>query len=357
MSSFPSRRLLLASVPLLVLLAGCGNEAPPEPLPPRPVKMLEIGGVGARTLEFPGEIRPARQADMAFEVPGKIIAFPAREAQRVARGELLARLDPRDYEADLDKARANLAKAKTDLERYRTLYREGVTAKAELEVRERRFEAAQASHAQAEKAVEEAVLRAPFDGVVAQKLVEDFSNVQAKEVVLVLQDDTSLEIRVSVPEQDFARMQPGLSLEERTKRAQPRVHVSSIPDRSFPARLTEFSTAADPTTRTYRATFAFDDPPDVNVLPGMTARVVVRLPRESGSLTLPASAVLSDEGGEAHVWVVDPGSMTVAKAPVETGTLAGDSIEILSGLEPGQTVAISGVHQLREGLVVRRFER
>jgi RND family efflux transporter MFP subunit len=323
--------------------------------------MVQVGGGGAGTLEFPGEIRPARQADMGFEVAGKIVAFPAQEGQRVDEGTVLARLDPRDYDSELAKQRAQLDKTRTDLERYRTLYDEGVSPRAEFERAQRNYEAAQANYQQAAKAVEDTELRAPFDGVVARKLVEDFVNVQAKETVLILQDDSSLEIRVSVPERDFARMETGLSLEERSRRARPRVVVSALGDRVFPARVTELSTTADPQTRTYQARFAFENPPDVNVLPGMTARVVVDVGGAAASgrpaTTLPVQAVTADPEGEPFVWVVDPETLQVSRAPVGLGAMAGDRVEIVRGLEPGQTVATSGVAELREGMTVRRFER
>lgn len=348
---------------LLVALFACGEAPAPEPTGPRPVKMMQVGGGAAGTLEFPGEVRPARQADMAFEVPGRIVEFPAREAQRVTKGTLLARLDPRDFESDLAKWRAQLEKVRTDLKRQEILYEKDVAPLTDLEGARRNFEAAQAEYDRARKAVEDAELRAPFDGVVARKLVEDFVNVQAKEPVLILQDDSGLEISVSVPERDLARMRPGLSLEERNRRGNPRVVVSALGDRSFPARITEFATSADPQTRTYQARFAFERTPDVNVLPGMTARVVLDVPSDEGAagasraIRVPVQAVLAGPAGEVFVWVVDPESQQVSRAPVVTGSPSGDEIAIERGLDPGQTIAVSGVHDLREGMTVRRFER
>lgn len=345
---------------MLALVAACGEPPPAPPPGPRPVKMLEVAGTGRGTLEFPGEIRPIRQADMAFEVPGKIVEFPAKESERVEKGQLLARLDPRDYEAELAKWRAQLNKTKTDLERYKTLYEQNVSPRAEYERAQRNYEAAQADYRQAQKAVEDTELRAPWDGIVARKLVEDFVNVQAKQTVLILQDDSSLEIQVSVPERDFARTTPGLPLEERNRRAHPRVVISALGGRSFPARITEFSTAADPATRTYQARFAFDPPSDVNVLPGMTARVVMDVASGTeapAALRVPVQAVVANPEGEPFVWRVDPATMQVSRAPVVLGPMAGDEVTIEQGLEAGQTIAISGVDELREGTTVRRFGR
>jgi RND family efflux transporter MFP subunit len=155
-------------------------------------------------------------------------------------------------------------------------------------------------------------------------------------------------------------MTPGLTIEERNRRSNPVVSVSSIPGRSFPARIKEFSTAADPVTRTFKATFAFARPGDVTVRPGMTAKVTLT-PSEARApllaVSIPARAVLTDETGEAFVWVVDPETMTVTRTPVVAGGLAGEDIAIRSGLAGGAQIAISGVHYLRDGMEVRRFEK
>jgi RND family efflux transporter MFP subunit len=344
---------------LALALASCGEPPAPEASPVRPVKLLTLGQGEAGTLEYPGQVRAAQRADMAFEVAGRIVEFPVKEGTRVKAGQVLARLDPRDYEAELAKARTNAAKGKADYDRYRSLYEKGVSPKAELERYQTFYDNTQATLRIAAKAVEDTVLRAPFDGVMAQKLVEDFANVQAKQPVLVLEDDSSLRIDVAVPERDFARMRPAASLEERSARVRPRVIVSGVPGREFPARISEFTTTADPVTRTYKATFAFERPRDVNVLPGMTARVRIDTGgAEAGApLLVPVQAVAEDSGGAPYVWTVDPASMKVSKTTVEIGALTGSWIEIRKGLSPGQTLATSGVHQLREGMTVRPFER
>ncbi len=135
--------------------------------------------------------------------------------------------------------------------------------------------------------------------------------------------------------------------------------ITSLPDRSFAARIKEFSTTADPVTRTFKVTLAFENPPDANILPGMTAKVVIT-PRPSGARPgqqmIPSSAVLADEGGAAFVWIVDPSTMRAQRAPVEVGDLSGSEVEIRSGLSDGDLIAISGVHSLREGMQVSRFD-
>jgi RND family efflux transporter MFP subunit len=203
--------------------------------------------------------------------------------------------------------------------------------------------------------MDDTVLRAPFAGVMARKLVEDFQTVREKEVVLILQDTSMLEIKVAIPERDVAASADTRRTEDMTARVQPEVVVSSLPDTVFPARVTEFATTADPETRTFEATLRFD-PQGARVFPGMTAKVIATPSRLSGLTWIPAHAAIANDDGQPFVWLVAPGTMTVRRAQVTLGELAGSNVQILSGLANGDQIAISGVHQLREGMEVRRFE-
>jgi len=339
----------------VLALAACG-EGPPsaEPLV-RPVKILRIDAAGqGRILEYPGEIRAAQNADIGFEVPGKLVEFPVTEGQRVQRGQVLAKLDPRDYQSELNAAVAHAGAMKAEYDRSRILFENQVASKQELERAQRNFEVAAAQEEKARKALEDTVLHALFDGTVARKRVDDYANVQAKQTVVTLQTGSALEIVVNMPEQDFARARIDVPIEEINRDLEVRVVLSSLPDRGFPARLKEFATVADPTTRTFAVTFSFDAPPDVNVSPGMTAKLIGRGPAAgNATIRIPVQAATESESGRPFVWLVDPASMTVRRAPVTLGPLTGGDVEVLSGLSTGDQVVTSGVHHLSDGMQVR----
>ncbi len=277
-----------------VMLSGGCEPQPPEPVSMvRPVKMLTIEGPGTvQQREYPATVKAVQQADMGFEVPGRITEFLVNEGQIVEAGEVLARLDDRDYQAELEKAKANQRKALADLDRSLSIYRQdkGAIPRTTIESDRRAKEVTDAALLQAEKAVEDTVLRAPFDGYMARKLVEDFANVQAKEPVLILQDVSQLEVEVSVPERDIAGGMPKQTPAEITERVKPEVSITSIPDRSFPARVKEFATTADPTTRTFQIRLVFERPDDISILPGMTARVRANAVKQGG-VRIPLTAV------------------------------------------------------------------
>ena len=355
----PSSRGTVPTVLLAAaLLAGCEEPPPERPEAVRPVKIFTVGDLErALVRDYPGTIRAAQTAEMAFEVPGRITEFLVKEGDAVEKGAILARIDPRDYVAELEKEQANLRLAQADLTRSLNIYKEdpGAISSERIDLDKRAVGVAQAGLAQAQKAVEDTELVAPFAGLMARKLVEDFQNVKAKEPVLILQDLAHLEIQVSVPERDMTRTERALSPEQITAEVNPRVVVSSLPDLEFPARIKEVATAADPTTRTFQFMLIFDRPEGVNVLPGMTARVLVD-PVSGYALLVPSHATRADANGKAYVWLLDPGTMKVSRRPVELGLLTGANVEIRAGLEPGDQIAISGVRQLRDGMQVNRYQ-
>jgi RND family efflux transporter MFP subunit len=240
------------------------------------------------------------------------------------------------------------------------MYDKDVKPYSEYEMRLRNWEVRKAETREAQKALDDTILKAPFEGVMARKLVEEFENVLAKQAVLVMQNDALLEIKVSVPERDLAEGSSDTrDDDDLTAILKPRVVVSSLPGREFPARLKELATVADPTTRTFEATFRFSKPQDANIMGGMTAKVIVSIPetRAVAGVIIPSVAVVAGEEGGGSVWVIDPSALVASRREVTLGDLTGSRIEVTSGLAPGDVIAVSGVHQLRDGMTVRRLER
>jgi len=345
-----------------ILLAGCSKA--PEPVteaPARPVKMQTItSGAASLSLEYPGEIKAARSVGLGFEVSGKIIELPIEDGLNVDEGTLLGRLDPTDYAAARDSAQANLRAARSAYVRAKNIFDQGAGSQAEVDRTLRDLKVAEQELRQAQKSLDDTELKAPYTGVVGERIADNYQNVQPQEPVLIFQDTSSLEMDVSVPERDFIRMKRGQTLEERTETMRPEVVISAIPERRFPARIKSFTATADPVTRTYKATFRFDQPGDVNILPGMTARVIIKPDAKTiekytptGAVMLPVNAVASDEQGNPYVWRVNPDTMRVARAAVTLGEISQSGIVVTDGLEAGDRIAVSGVPYLYEGAQVR----
>ena len=358
-SLVPNRFLIVALS--VFLLQACG-EAPETEVREvvRPIKMMTLGGgSGSATLEYPGKISATRSVELGFEVPGKIIELPITDGQEVKEGDVLAQLDPADYEAARDAAESNRRALSAAYSRAKKIFDQGAGSQAEVDKTLRDIQVAKEDLKKAQKALDDTTLKAPFSGEIATKIADNFQNVQAKEPVLLLQDISGLEMDINIPEKDFALATPGLTHEERTALAKPEIVLSSFPDRLFPARFLSISTTADPVTRTYEVTLGFDNPAELTVLPGMTAKAIMHLREEKlaevgvSGFMVPVSAVAADAQGNAYAWRIDPDSMTVSRVAVELGSMSGDEVRVLNGLNGGDRIAISGVHHLREGMQVR----
>ncbi|MEM7136100.1 MAG: efflux RND transporter periplasmic adaptor subunit [Myxococcota bacterium] len=344
-----------------MFLASCKSEevVPVEP-PPRPIKIHRLGGAGGGAQpDFPGRIKSGKVVELAFEVPGRIVDWPVEEGQKVSKGQVLSRLDPRDYQADVEAARARLRLAEAEYRRESKLFASGSGTQRDLDVAIQSRDVDRAELRIAQKALDDTRLRALFDGVIARKLVTDFRNVAAKEAVLLLQDESVMEVVVDVPERDLASTnRENIEFDRWNVEAKPVVELSSMPGKQFPVRLTELATAADPSTRTFRATFVMDKPSNVGVMSGMTAKLILTglSTVQDQDFVVPAKAVIADEQQKPYVWVVEGDPMTVSKHPVVVGMVTGDSIVIAEGLEGDEAIATSGVHLLTEGLEVTEME-
>lgn len=190
-----------------------------------------------------------------------------------------------------------------------------------------------------------ATLRAPFDGIVARRDVDNFANIQAKQTIIVLQKLDQLELSFDIPGPDIAR-------QDRKDLPTIIVHLDAIPGSEIVGEVEEFNTVANTATQTFTGKVKFDQPVGVIVLPGMTGQVTVLSKNLSGEqIDIPATAVASDPSGDTYVWVVANGVVT--KRSVKTGEVGGNQISIVEGLEAGETVVTAGVSFLQDGMKIR----
>lgn len=342
-------RTVAAALVALSLLAGCEQPPPPETAEfSRPAEILEVGGGGnAASLRFPGRVRAVQRAELAFNVPGQIIELPVKEGQKLAAGDLIARLDPANFEVRLASARAEFEKAQVDYERVRKIWEQSqAVAEAEVDQKRTAMEVARASYDTARKEFEDTRLTAPFAGTVTRRHVENFSNVQAKQVVASLQDPQELEIVIDVPER---------VVRNEARRATGYATFQGMPDRRIPVTLKAFSAEADPQTQTYEAVLALDKPDGMTILPGMSAEVFALGSGGAAdeAIAVPLKAVFAGPDGKPRVWVVDPDTARVSQRAIETGAVQGGDILVTAGLAAGERIVTAGVSQLREGMLVR----
>lgn len=323
---------------------------------PIPTAVMEVVSDG-QTRVFPGKVRANRRAELAFAVSGRLVKLNAQEGTRVKKGQVLARLDQRDFLHARDAARARFQQAKRNLDKFSRLHEQQVVAKTQFEDIRTAYDIALADLNIREKALADTTLRSPFDGVVVDRRIENFGHVKKEEAVLSLQDISGIEVIIQVPERLIARDgTDGLR--------HLRVFFDADPDKEqwYDAQVREYSVESDKVTRTYDVVVALTSPVDLKVFPGMTASVRCVVGNGAGRDTgreatsimrVPVEAVWRGADGGSYVWAISPDGGHPERERVKVVSLRGDCAEIKSDLKPGTHVAVAGVHSLRESVFVR----
>ncbi len=335
----------------VLLLSACGEDQPKEVKEiVRPVKTTVLGATSLESVKtFPGKVEASQVADLAFQVHGRLIEFPVREGQLIEKKQLIARLDPKDYQVVVDEMQAKRNLAKVELERAEILLSQKVTSQSRVDQRQASVDITDANLSAAENDLEYTYLRAPFVGLVARKYVENFQNVKAKEIIIRLQDISNIDISIDVPEIVVVRLEKG-----KTKTLL--VEFEAAPGKKFEAQYKEHSSEADPATQTYNVTLTMLAPKDFTILPGMTVTVFAHVKRATDDAKeihlIPSGAVFVGEKGKKFVWVVNPETSRVEKRAVQTSVLSGKTIQVDEGLNEGDQIITAGVHFIRENIKV-----
>jgi multidrug efflux system membrane fusion protein len=350
-------RVLAATALLPVfLLAACGGK-PAEPSP-RPAMVTRASSAAGALEAYAGEVRAREEPPLAFRIPGKLARRLVDAGTRVHAGQALAELDPEDARLQSEGARAallsaesDLALAKAEMTRYQNLADKQLVSRslydarvAQLRAAEARVRQARAQNSTSGNQVAYSVLRAPRDGVISQRLAEAGQVVAAGQPVFTLAVDGEREVAISVPEQGLERFAVGRELA---------VELWARPGERYPGTVRELAPAADPTTRTFAARVAFAAPDGVEL--GQSARVYARVDGDSRP-RLPLSA-LTQQGGQAAVWVVDPKTHAVHVRRIAIGAYGEDGVPVLSGLRADEWVVAAGAHLLLEGQKITPIDR
>ncbi|MFC3615138.1 efflux RND transporter periplasmic adaptor subunit [Lutimaribacter marinistellae] len=197
--------------------------------------------------------------------------------------------------------------------------------------------------------LEDATLRAPFDGVIARRDIENFTNINPGQSVALIQNLSTVHVEFDIPGADIVAL-----LAQGAENVTSKVEFDALPDQRFDAELVEFSTQADAATQTYRGRVSVALPDGAIILPGMVARVVSTTPKtDVSAVSVPITALGADAGSAPFVWIVNPEVNTVSERRVTLGEATGDSVFVVDGLQDGDTVVTAGVSQLIDGMTIR----
>lgn len=343
----------------LIFLTSCGKkdgELVREPSV-RPVKLITLSEAShLQMTRYPAVLDAAQSSDLSFQVGGTIAELAVSDSQKVQEGDVIARLDQRDFQSQVTSTRVQFENAHEEYQRAVRLSQADAIARSVLDQRKSQRDVARTQLDTAEKALEDTVIRAPFTGVIADTPVSARDTVSAGQIIVTLIGTENLsgagtgEATINVPASVIARSQEA---ESRTAF----VILDAAPDNRIEATFKKASLLADSVSQTYSVTFTFDPPRDLIVLPGMQATLELSESRrttdsESLRVSVPLSAILSD-GTARYVWIIDQDSMTVSKREVTVADGIGESALVTEGLTPGETIATAGASFLADGMQVR----
>jgi multidrug efflux system membrane fusion protein len=348
-------KCLLLLMAFCLLLGGCKDaEEVQLPDPIKPVKLFKVQAEQEKfQMSLPGKVRAARRSELSFKVSGPLEKLPVEEGQLVKQGDLVAQIQPRDFQTAINEAKARKLEADQQYNRYKELYAKRQVSKADFDRYRAMRDVARAQLEDAQNALKDTTLVAPFDGVIAKRYVENFQKVKEKEPIVYLQLIDQVEILINVPELLMAQMRNRENIEIFAG-------FDAVPGNRYPLEIKEFSTDADPATQTYQVVLVMDQPEEANILPGMTAKVTAMSKEgtsDDSNLLVPAIAVLNDADGKNYLWVFNRDSKTVTKTTIELGSLEGsENALVIGGLQGDEEIVISGVTKLRDGMEVRPWE-
>ncbi|QND65966.1 efflux RND transporter periplasmic adaptor subunit [Mesorhizobium loti] len=357
LSSSILRKLPVAGLMVAALgLAGCSQEKAEVKDIIRPVKVVEIAQAhDTRTLSYSGSVRARTESALAFRVNGKITERLVDIGQHVASGDVLARIDPIDYDLSVKSAQASLDAADRQVEtselarkRAEQLFDKKFAPKAQLEQATLSYDQAVATRdsarstlAQARNQVGYTDLKADRDGIVTAVSADVGQVVGSGAPVVTVAVDGEKEVLIAVPEMEIAEFKPGKIV---------KAGFWSDDALALDGKVREVAGSADPQSRTFAVRVSL--PNDPRVLLGMTASIEASAANERQLVSIPLSA-LAEQGKQSIVWTVDRGADTVHARPVKVAAFAADGVRVAEGLKPGDVVVAAGTQFMTENLKVK----
>ncbi|HXZ84638.1 MAG TPA: efflux RND transporter periplasmic adaptor subunit [Myxococcota bacterium] len=347
-------KIRTASALCFALAVAC-SRAPEKPVLAPPVSLADASAVDLDDrIEATGQLISPNHAMIAAEVGGRVTALYIDEGKPAAAGARVLEIDPERHELELRAARAANAEAQAALvdqkraaERAGMLFKSNVASKAQLDTAETqlalahsRADGAAAKLGEAERARRDAEVKAPFDGLIAQRFISvgEFVQPSTRLFELVALDPIEVEFRVA--EIDSSRVRVGQVVD---------VRVAPFPDDVFKATVTLVSPMIDPASRTLRVKGTLANP-DGRLRPGLFARADLGVSHREGVLMIPEEAILERSDGKVVFRMA--GADKVERRVIHTGVYRGGKVEVLDGLVSGDHVVTRGHTELVDGSVV-----
>ncbi|MCJ7553544.1 MAG: efflux RND transporter periplasmic adaptor subunit [Ignavibacteriaceae bacterium] len=291
----------------------------------------------SNTVLSTGSIMANEEVELQSETSGKIISINFKEGSHVTKGDLLVKINDADLQAQLRRAESKVKVAEEKEFRQRTLLERNLISQEEYDNTLNEFNASKADCDLIKAQIEKTEIRAPFSGIVGLRSVSEGSFVNTSTVIARLQNLSNLKIDFSIPERYSSMVRLGDEIEFRV----------SGDNESYTAKVYAIEPRIDPSTRTLQIC-AFCRVYK-NLIPGAFANVQLKLKETAGAILVPSVSIVPELKGQ-RVYLYKDG--TVVPQNVEIGIREETRVQILSGLNAGDTVITSGILQIRPGAKV-----
>lgn len=342
--------LLIPALALLFspVLTGCGSEdqqtTANEPIA---VRTITVGNAATQSdYNYSGTVEEDNATPLSFTLGGTITSLRVKVGDRVQKGQLIATVNPTSARNSHDIALATLRQAEDAYARLKQLHDRGSLPDIKWVEAESQLAQARSAELLAKKNLDDCSLYAPTSGIVSDKLAEVGQNAAPGVPVVKIVTTRVMNVRLSVPETEIARVSVG-------QRAD--ILVSALDGRHFTGRVVEKGIVADPISRSYAVKVRLDGT-DASVLPGMVTSVALAAPKATAStpaaaITIPARLLQLADDNSSFVWV-DEGGKAV-KRTVVCGDFTANGVVILSGLAEGDRVITEGQQKVCQGARVK----
>lgn len=321
---------------------GQMKEMMSQPQPPTPVSAtIAQTEQWTPAIKSVGSVEAVNGIQVANEVPGVIKEIGFESGDTVEQGDVLIRLDSEIDEAALRTRRAEAQLAAQEFKRIEDLLPRRAVSQSQYDEAKANYDAARARVNEAEAQLNKKVIRAPFDGTLGLRLVDQGEYVPTGTPIVEINMLDPIYLDYTLSERDLPRVDRGYGVE---------VTVAAVPGETFTGEVSAINTSVNPETRTVRVRATLANP-ESKLRPGMFATVMTRQPDDEAVLTLPRTAVSYNTYGD-YVFLIgknDSDQLTVTRRSVETGEVRGERVAITKGLQEGDQVVAKGLLRLRAG--------
>lgn len=334
-------KCILWNIGLLFLFISCGRSTDTSTSIPK-VKIDTVAQANERIyLQFPGKVKAAQDVNLAFRVSGTIRKIYVKEGSRVRAGQLLADLDPTDYQVQLDATEAQYRQIKAEAERVIALYEDQGTTPNDYDKAVYGLKQITAKYKHHKDELAYTRLYAPFDGYIQSKLFEAHETVGAGMPVLSMIGNGLPEVVINLPANEYIN---------RDKFSDYSCTFDLYPDRTYPLKLISVTPKAN-ANQLYTMRLQLTSQSAPLPSPGMNTMVTIRSQADTTvPYQIPGGAILK-EGNEAKVFIYSPSKGTIHLRPVTLVRLLSDGQTIItsSQIKEGDLIVVTGVHHLKDG--------